>query len=505
MNNSSDQYDSTFKAKDILRRTIHGGGGFLVANVARKALGFLFVVIAARLLGPKGFGILALALSAVRVIQKVSLLGLPDTIQRTLSGNVSEDREGLYGTILLAACIMAILGGGLTFASAPVLAGPVFDEPSVQGPIRILSVWVVLMVLFTVMRGVLQSQEEVGGIIIIDTLRQGAKVILLVVMVLVTRSVAGAAWAVAVSAGVGVGVAVKRVCRLSFEPIFSMWSRHFGQVVDYALPMTVIGLSYLLARQADRLMLGIFGVAEDVGVYTVASTLAMLLGVVHGSLVAIFKPLASGAFRANRTDELRETYLFIGKWGCVLSGILLILVAGAGSTILDLVGSGFESQATYISLLLLTGLYFVGTWVGPTGALLQMTGGHKVELVNTSVFLSSNVLLNWVLITRYGIVGAASATFLSGALRNLLQVIELKVMWDFSPLNRPQIVHGMIIIGGCGLGMLLKEGVVRSLAFSVVIMIVVFLFVQRIDSSEKRLMANGWDAIYEWATEVLRR
>ena len=110
------------------------------------------------------------------------------------------------------------------------------------------------------------------------------------------------------------------------------------------------------------------------------------------------------------------------------------------------------TDTTYRVLVVLSGLYFVAAWVGPTGALLQMSDGHRVELVNTIVFIVANVTLNYVLIAAYGVMGAAVATLLSGPLRNAIQVCEIAYRHDITPFTPNNLaVSGITGIGMIGL------------------------------------------------------
>jgi O-antigen/teichoic acid export membrane protein len=82
--------------------------------------------------------------------------------------------------------------------------------------------------------------------------------------------------------------------------------------------------------------------------------------------------------------------------------VALLIFAGAGPWLLQLFGVEYVTDTTYRVLVVLSGLYFIAAWVGPTGALLQMSDGHRVELVNTIVFIVANVTLNYVLIAAMG-------------------------------------------------------------------------------------------------------
>ena len=133
--------------------------------------------------------------------------------------------------------------------------------------------------------------------------------------------------------------------------------------------------------------------------------------------------------------HVRDAYLFVSQWTGTFNGVALIAFAGVGSWLLMLFGPEYATQTTYVVLVILSTLYFFGTWVGPTGALLQMTNGHRVELVNTIIFIVSNIGLNYLLIPAYGIIGAALATFGSGLMRNIIQLAEIGWFHSVSPLQ----------------------------------------------------------------------
>lgn len=71
---------------DSKKRVLKGGAGFFASNVITKGLGFLFIVICARVLGTEEFGVLSLGFSIIGLMGSVGAFGLPNTIQRFLSG-----------------------------------------------------------------------------------------------------------------------------------------------------------------------------------------------------------------------------------------------------------------------------------------------------------------------------------------------------------------------------------------------------------------------------------
>jgi O-antigen/teichoic acid export membrane protein len=444
----------------VIERTVKGGAGFFTANVIRRGLGFLFVVVATRVLGPAEFGVLALGLSVMGVVRRVAAFGLPKTIQRFMSGEGEDRSAQLYGTILLTGSVSAVLAGTALYVASPELA-LIFEQPSLAGPLRVLSFVVVVAVGFSLLRSLLQAQERVRWIVVVDTAQSAAKVGLLCLLFLGVQSAMSAAWAVAGAFGTGLVLAGSYVRKLDFRPSFDALVTDARTVLSYSAPLVVVGFSYFLSQQTDRLMLGWLADASSVGIYTVTSKLAMSISTFRGALISIFMPVASAAFRNEATQQMRRSYLFIGKWGGVASGAALLIFTGAGPWLLQLFGVEYATNTTYRVLVVLSGIYFIGAWVGPTGALLQMSDGHRVELVNTIVFIVANVTLNYVLITAYGVIGAAVATLLSELLRNAIQVCEIAYWYGITPFAPNNLaVLGITGIGTVGL-MLTTAGLAR--------------------------------------------
>jgi len=340
----------------VIERTIKGGAGFFTANLVSKGLGFLFVVVASRFLGPSEFGVLSLGLSVTGVARKLAAFGLPNTIQRFLSGRGEERSAQIYSAVLLIGGIASTLAASVLYIGAPWLSTNFFDEPTLVVVLRILSIGVIVGVGATLLRAILQAQEQVRQIVILDTLRSVAKILLAVLLFVWVQTASGAAWAVVGSFGLAVLVAWWYVRGIDIQPSFEGGAPELRTVLEYSTPLVVVGFSYFLAQQADRLMLGWLSNAEEVGLYTVTSTLAMVMSTLHGALVSIFMPIASQAYRDNLKEEMQNAYLFVSKWVGAVNGMAFLAFAGGGLWILGVFGAEYANATTYHVLLILSAL-----------------------------------------------------------------------------------------------------------------------------------------------------
>lgn len=432
---------------NIKKRVLRGGAGFLTSNLLEKGLGFLFIIICSRLLGAEQFGIYSIGLSVAGLTANIGLIGLPNTIQRFLSGKGEKRVKYLYGGILLISFIsIFIISIGLYLIS-PFLALRIFDESQLTNILQVFSFGVAVTIGIRILKSILQAQEKIKEIIIGNALTSILKILLLFIFFLWTKEALSAVLAYIISFIITFVYFSRSLLKIRFKPIYPHLY-DLKNVLKYSAPLVLVGFSYFLMQQSDRLMLGWLSTSRDVGIYTAISTLAMVMSIFHSSLISIFMPVASESYREGKISKLGEVYLIISKWVGRFNGLMILVFASAGIWILGLLGDDYANHLSYQVLLLLSFLYYLGTSIGPTGALLQMTDGNRIEFYNTLIFITLNVLLNYFLIIKYGLLGAAIATFISGVIRNILQAIEIKYYYKINVINRSNALYFIIVVLG---------------------------------------------------------
>lgn len=461
----------------------------MTADILTRGLGFAFTILAGWLLGPEEFGVLALGLSVMGIARQFAVFGFPTTAQRFLSGSVGREGQGIYGAILVLGAFGAVAASGLFFLSTPYLA-TFFGETRLVPVLNVLTLAVMSGSAVFLLRGALQAQEQVQRIVVVDALQGVAKVGLVIPLALWLQTAEDAAWAVPCAFTLAALLAGRYVWHLDLRPDFSVFAQSAKKALTYSAPLVVAGLGYVLAEQTDRLMLGWLSSSTAVGVYAVTAKLAMVMGTLHGALVSVFKPIASEAYREGAIDQMRQAYRFVSKWVGATNGIALLAFASIGPWLLQILGPEYAMNASYTVLVTLASLYFIGTWVGPTGALLQMADGHRVELVNTIIFVVVNTGLNYLLITEFGVVGAAVATLISGLVRNALQVAQIAYWHGITPFARPNLIVLMLSVGAVALVLLAPSSILR-LSFAVIGAASIAVFVLWSATEEERDTVRG--------------
>lgn len=175
-----------------------------------------------------------------------------------------------------------------------------------------------------------------------------------------------------------------------------------------ALPLLFDKSFEMLLQQIDILMLGSLVSAGAVGVYAAAAKTAMWTNYVIVSLNLVAAPAFATLYAQGDREGLQKTVSAVTLWIFLPSVAIGLVLAIFAKPILGIFGSEFV-EAHWALKILIFG-YVIDVLCGSVGNLMAMTGHQNKSLKVSGSCALINVILNAVLIPRYGMVGAAIAT-----------------------------------------------------------------------------------------------
>jgi O-antigen/teichoic acid export membrane protein len=185
---------------------------------------------------------------------------------------------------------------------------------------------------------------------------------------------------------------------------------------------------------SDRVMLGMLGTSRDVGIYNIAFLVSNFLMLVFMGFNASFAPIISELYHSGKRQELRSLYSSLTRGIIIIVTPALCWLVGFGDDLLRVFGQEFV--AGYVALIALCVGVSIRCAIGSVGTLLVMSGHPRYNAVNTVVVTALNIALNWVLIPRYGLAGAAIATAISIAAIDTIGLIEVRILLKILPFRR---------------------------------------------------------------------
>ena len=203
------------------------------------------------------------------------------------------------------------------------------------------------------------------------------------------------------------------------------------ELLGFSAPLFLMeSLNFILMR-VDVIMIGIFLMSQQVGIYNAATRVAMLQLIPLASVNSIFAPMIAEYHGRGDLVSLRKNFKVATRWIFSLAFPFCLFVMLFPAPLLRLFGSEFASGSKALIILAVGQLVDAAT--GPVDYLIMMTGHPKLTLSNSLFLALLNVILNLLLIPRFGIVGAAMATATSIAVVNLLRLAEVYYILKVHP------------------------------------------------------------------------
>jgi O-antigen/teichoic acid export membrane protein len=171
--------------------------------------------------------------------------------------------------------------------------------------------------------------------------------------------------------------------------------------------------------------------AEEAGVYSVASRLALTAALALTAVLALLSPALARDLAGRDTARLQRGAALGAGLMAGLAFAVAAVLAAALPLLLPAFGPGFDAAA--VPLLILLGGQVALAACGPAGALLAL-GGHNRALVAGALgAVILDILLCLVLVPVYGPVGAATATAATLVAQALVYAVVVRRVLGVDP------------------------------------------------------------------------
>lgn len=197
----------------------------------------------------------------------------------------------------------------------------------------------------------------------------------------------------------------------------------FAHIIKRSSPMAISSIAYILMQSIDIILLGKFTNFKIVAYYAVTVKLTMIISLALTSVNAVFAPKISELFSSGQYKKLNISIKNATRLIFVLTIPAILMLVLFSNYILNFFGDEYIVAKNALLILLLG--QTVSALCGSVGTYMNMTGKQNILQILLITALVINLILNWVLIPKYGIIGAAIATSISMILWNILGVIYL--------------------------------------------------------------------------------
>lgn len=421
---------------DILTTLSRGASLHVFGRVFLNVFGFLLHFVLSRGLGAGLYGVYAYGKTISQIVIVFTNLGSDKSVLKYLPQYEDDPPQQrlFFGLAVITSLVGSIVAAIVLFVFAPTISDLTMDRPEFVGVLRLFALIVAFDTLARVLHSSFRGLERLEYQVLSSKIaRPMLRLVAVVGALALGYSLTGVMVALVVASGVVLGFASYiLLTRFELRPWVSSDKVTRGRVFEYynfSIPLTMKNAADILIRRVDIFMIGLFFSPTVVGYYNISILIAGFLVLPLKGFNQLFAPIASRLYVEDDIKKLNSLYNTVTRWVFTISLLVAIGAFVYRTEILSLFGGGFTAGTTVLALFVVSQVF--NCLGGPNGPLLMMTERQYVLVVNQWFFAIANVILNYIFITMFGVLGAAMATAAIMAVLNIVQTIEL---WYFEGL-----------------------------------------------------------------------
>lgn len=391
-------------------------------------------VVVGRLLSPDAYGEVSIGFALLTFTLTLALAGITQGVSRFVPRYDDErDKRGVWIDGVGITTALSIAFALAMFVGAERIAALFFETDEAVTFVRLLAATLPFLAAFRISMAAVRGMENTVYYTALRNVGDPLSRIGLIALFIALGMgivAAGAAYLVATLAMFVLGhVVLSRLIEIR-----GPFTSHAGELVRFSAPLVVATVFSVLLTRTDTLMLGYFRSSAEVGMYEAAYPLAGGLLVVLEAFGFLYLPMASRLDAADDRSVVDDIYATTTKWIYVVTFPgFLVLAIFPGDVVRVFFGPAYADAARVLPILALG--FFLSAAAGRDRETLSAVGATTWIAVGNVAGLAVNVLLNLVLIPRYGMMGAGYASVSSLIAVHLVVTGVLAIRYDITPLS----------------------------------------------------------------------
>ena len=420
----ADESDSGISS--ALQSVTRGAGAQFLGLGTRRGLAFITTFLLTRALGTNLYGIYSLGKTVMGIASTLTNLGTNQAITRFVPQY--DDRtiqNRVIGLASLTSLIASVAVGATLYVSAPLLTRLTLNQPLLTDVFRVFALTLPFQTLNGCVSSAFRSIELPGyQVLTSDVGRQVFRLIMVAIAVAIGASLVGfiaamvVAWVLTFFFGVGL-----LLSRTDFRPQLKGTQPGIREFFDFSVPLSLSDMGSLLQNKVDILMVGIFLPGSAVGIYNISAILSQALTIPLIGFNTMFPPIAARMYSKGKLADLEALFTRVTRWSFTLSLLPSIGLIVYSSEALSIFGQDFTAGSGVLSLFVVANL--TNAAVGPSNYVLMMSDHQYLTMINEWTLGISNVIFNYLLITQFGLIGAALASAGILAFINIVRLVEV--------------------------------------------------------------------------------
>jgi O-antigen/teichoic acid export membrane protein len=407
--------------RELLQRLAKLTSGYGLVTWAGPLLSLVFTPIITRVVGPSDYGTADYINTIGSALAMVTLLGLPQALYAHFHDHPEDKRwsSRTTGTVLAITLGISVPVGIIMVVLAPQVAAQAFGAQEYVGLLRLTGVALAFGVLTTVLTTAAQVGLRVRWGMLFSVTTLTITILGNILLIVVLRLGVAGMVLTPILATTGVSIAALIVMRRTI-------GRPSAAIARILLPSAIVLYPTVLAgwmlQVVDRFFLVQYVSTTELGYYAIANRIAGLVSIAISPVLAAWPALALATqyeFAARDRMAMMARYLVM-----IILGASLGLGLFAPEILIILTRPAYLPAAPYVGFLTYMHTFNAFVAILSVGALVD----KKLKEMSWAVIAGAllNLVLNQLLIPRFGLWGATTATVLGYAVPPVVLYVLLR-------------------------------------------------------------------------------
>ncbi|THB80826.1 MAG: hypothetical protein D3926_05190 [Desulfobacteraceae bacterium] len=399
---------------------------FLTGGTLSLLLGFVTFPILTRILSTEQYGVLGLVTTTMSLVLVFSKAGLSNAVIRFYQEYRNDDMQKTVfaSTIFYRALMISFIVMVLYFFTVPLFIKYLGINAEYEVCFKIMAAYLLIRPMNILINNMLRVNDRTFFMNALGLCTRVARILVALVLLLyVVRRFYGYF--------LGIAAVEFMLAIILLYWFLSNYRVRFKEasnsltidLIKFGAPLLITEITYLLLSYADRYMIVAWYGENSLGVYTVGYNLAMyLVNILAFSLSYTVIPAyveVYGEKGKEQTEEfLKKVFYYIV---IVIFPICLGYYAISDDLFVFLASEKYAAASIFSPIILIGTFILELNNVFNAGLYLKKKTATILKIMITAVVV--NIILNIILLPRFGIIGAAFATLISCAASSALTII----------------------------------------------------------------------------------
>lgn len=382
---------------------------YMIGMISARAAGLILIPLYTHYLSPDGYGVITLLLMTTDIIALLIGMGITAAILRYYAEKDSEiEKNKVVSTALILGGISYSVVYGFLVLNSKFISSLIFNGPDYTYYFQIALISLIMQSIIEIPLAYFRARSRSVEFVIIMIVRVILQLSLNIMLVALYRmGILGILYSALITniviSGYLICVTIKR-CGLGFSKATLI------QMILYGFPLIFSNLGEFVLASSGNFFLKAYATLEDVGLYALGYKFGMLL------LLVLIAPLythwSAHIFEVQRRDDGKEV---IRKVFFAVSAVSLVFIVGLSvyiKEVIRVISPPQYIEAFTVAPIICLAYYFFGQskYIG-LGLMIK----YKTKYIAyaTAVGATLIVILNFLLIPKYVMMGSAIAVVIS--------------------------------------------------------------------------------------------